>query len=126
MSNRPKLKELWRNNKSIRKGDLEPFFIAIVAPRKPRNGAILLTDIKLQSTGELLTDHIWLSYQQRWNSFKDTSLNSNVTLDELRNKTTRKEYWNRQISFTARIQPYNYNSDEFGLVYTERSYWYVI
>lgn len=125
MSLRPKLEKLWRSNKSIRKGDLEPLFIATVAKRKPREGAILLTDIRLKSTGEYLTDHVWLNTQYRWSSYEDDSLNSNVTLNDLRNKSTRKQYWGRQIVFTAQICPYNYYSKEFGLVYTERSYWYL-
>lgn len=95
MSFRPKLEELWRSNKSIRKGDLEPLFIAIVAKRKPREGAILLTDIRLKSTGEHLTDHVWLNTQYRWSSYEGDSLNSNVTLNDLRNKATRMQYWGR-------------------------------
>lgn len=126
MSLRPKLQELWKNNKEIRKGGLEPLFIATVAPRKPRNGAILLTDVKLQSTGEYMTDHIWLSFQQRWSSYEDDSLNSNITLNLLKNKSTRKDYYNKEIAFTARVRPYNRADGEFGLVYTERSYWYKI
>ena len=115
MSIRPELEKLWRSNKDIRTGDLEPLFIATVAPRKPHNGAILLTDVKLQSTGEYMTDHVWLS--PSWEA---------EPIYELKNKATRKVYWGRQIAFTAQVRPYNWYSKEFGLVYTERGYWYVI
>lgn len=124
MAIRPELTKLWRSNKLIRTGELEPLFIATVAPRKPHNDAILLTDVKLKSTGEYITDHVWLSYQQRWSSYADDSLNSNITLDALRKKATRKFYYNKRIAFTARVQPYRCHSNEIGLVYTERSYWY--
>ena len=126
MSIRPKLEELWRSDKSIRTGDYEPLFFATVAPRNPRNGAILLTDVHLQFTREYITDHVWLSYQQRWSSYSDASLNSNINLNLLKDKATRKEYYNKQIAFTARVRPYTYSRREFGLVYTERSYWYKI
>lgn len=103
MSFRPKLEELWRSNKSIRKGDLEPLFIATVAKRKPREGAILLTDIRLKSTGEYLIDHVWLSTQYRWSNYEDDSLNSGITLNDLRNKITRKNL----LSFSLRIYKRN-------------------
>lgn len=116
---RPRLAELFKSDKAIRKGEKELEFIGTI--NKSKNGnSILLLNIQLVSTLEVLTDHVWLSYRGDWGSSSYSSFNSLVWLG---NKKNRKVYSGRKVLFTARIMTYDFSDSNYGLYFTPNSKW---
>lgn len=116
---RPKLAELFKSCKDIRTGKKELEFIGVLD--KSRNGnSILLLNIQLADTLEVLTDHVWLSYRGDWGSSSYSSFNSLVLLGSKKN---RKVYSGRKVLFTARIMTYDFTDKDYGLYFTPNSRW---
>lgn len=107
----------------IRTGEKELKFIGTIGKRK--SSSILLTNIKLINCTNTITDHVWLSYRYCSSSVYDGYLDNYDNFKELLNlgsKENKHKYWGRHIRFSARIMTYNFSDAEYGLYFTQKSY----
>lgn len=122
---RPRLRQLFKEDKMIRTGKKELEFIGTID--RCNVSAILLTDIRLADTNVLLTDHVWLGYRdchdgyREFNNDYEYNYADYLTLKNLGSKRNRKIYRGRHVRFTARIMTYDYSDGEYGLYYTANS-----
>lgn len=122
---RPKLRQLFKEDKMIRTGKKELEFIGTID--RCNASSILLTDIRLAGTNEPLTDHVWLGYRDWHDGYREFNNDYKYnyadypTLKNLGSKRNRRIYRGRHVRFTARIMTYDYSDGEYGLYYTANS-----